>query len=172
MEKTKPTPATFATNYGLILGIIMIVIALIMYYSGMMLEGKQWPMFLYYLIFPITILYSINQFKKQNANLLSLSEALKVGILIALISALVYSVYNLLFNYAIDPEFIDKMIRVTEDKLLENSNIPPEIAEQQIEWVKKLSNPILGSAFWIGLSLFFGLIYSLIGGLVMKKSNA
>ncbi|KJD33327.1 hypothetical protein PK35_05570 [Tamlana nanhaiensis] len=171
MEHNTHSPSKFATNYGLVLGVIMILIAVLMYFSGMMLEGKQWPMIIYYILFPVIIIYCIMQYKKNNGNLLSLSEALKAGITTALISAIVYGLYNILFHYVIDPEFVNKIIAVTEEKLMGTPNIPPEVAEQQLAWVKKLSNPLLGSAFWIALSLFFGLFYSLISGLIMKKQE-
>ena len=62
------------------------------------------------LIFPIVIFYAINKFKKQNANLLSLGQAIKIGLVAAVISALVYGAYALLFNYVIDPDFMNKMM--------------------------------------------------------------
>ena len=73
MESQKITPGKFAMNYGLILGLVMIVIAVIMYVTGMALEGTQWPQFLYYIIFPVVVIYAISQYKKSNGNLLSLS---------------------------------------------------------------------------------------------------
>ena len=65
MEAQQPTPGKFARNYGVILGVIMIFIAVIMYVTGMSLEGVQWPQYLYYIIFPVVIFYAISQFKKQ-----------------------------------------------------------------------------------------------------------
>ena len=171
MESQKLSTGRFAMNYGLTLGAIMILIAVLMYVTGMALEGKQWPQYLYYIIFPGVIIYAISQYKKTNGNLLSLGDAIKIGLAIAIISALVYGVYALIFNYYIDPEFIDQMMRVTEDKLLENPKLTPEMVEQQMEFVKKFSNPILGVSFWIALSAIFGLIYSLIGGLIMKEER-
>ena len=169
MEAQKPTVGKFAMNYGVILGVVMIVIGVIQYVTGMALEGKQWPQWLYYIIFPIVIFYAISQFKKQNANVLSLGQAIKIGLVIAAISAVVYLIYGLIFNYIIDPEFMGQMKEVARDKMLEAPNATPEMVEQQMKVVEMFMNPLVGSALWIGLSLFFGLIYSLIGGLVMKK---
>ncbi|WP_203255747.1 DUF4199 domain-containing protein [Hyunsoonleella ulvae] len=169
METKQLTPGKFSVNYGLILGTIMIVLAAIMYATGMMLEGKQWPMYLYYIIFPAFIIYTISQFKKHNAGLLTLSDALKVGVATAAVSAIVYALYNILFNYVIDPEFINKLMDATREKLYENPKMTEEMIDKSIKMMEKFSNPILGSAIWIGLSAIFGLIYSLIGGLVMKK---
>jgi len=169
METQQPTPGKFARNYGIILGVIMILIGVIMYVTGMSLKGIQWPQYLYYVIFPIVIFYAISQFKKQNANTLSLGQAIKVGVVIALISAIVYIIYGLIFQYIIDPEFMGQMKEVVRDKMMEAPNATQELVDQQMKFVEMFMNPFIGSALWVGLSLFFGLIYSLIGGLVMKK---
>ncbi len=171
MEAQKPTVGKFATNYGVILGVIMILIAVIMYVTGMSLRAEQWPQYLYYIIFPIVIFYAISQFKKQNANVLSLGEAIKLGLAIGAISAIVYIIYGLIFNYVIDPEFMGQVKEVVRDKMLEAPNATQEIVDQQMKFVEMFMNPLVGSALWIGLSLFFGLVYSLIGGLVMKKEQ-
>ncbi len=171
MEAQQPTPGKFARNYGVILGVIMIFIAVIMYVTGMSLQGVQWPQYLYYIIFPVVIFYAISQFKKQNANTLSLGQAIKIGIVIAVISAVVYIIYGLLFNYVIDPEFMGQMKEVVRDKMLEAPNATQEIVDQQMKFVEMFMNPLIGSALWIGLSMFFGLIWSLIAGLVMKKEQ-
>ena len=169
MESQNVPVGNFAKNYGLVLGLILILISVLMYVTGLQLKGEQWPMYIYYIIFPTVIIYAINQYKKSNANLLSLGSAIKIGLLIAVISAIVFAVYGLIFNYIIDPEFQGLAMEATRDKLLENPNLTEELVDQQMVMIKKFSNPLLGSAFWIALSAFFGLIYSLIGGLVMKK---
>ncbi|UJH91988.1 hypothetical protein LZ575_04980 [Antarcticibacterium sp. 1MA-6-2] len=38
-------------------------------------------------------------------------------------------------------------------------------------WIRWMSNPFLGGAIFIAMSAFFGLIYSLLAGLAMKKEN-
>jgi cation transport ATPase len=171
METQKLTPGKFALNYGLILGLVMIAIAVVTYVTGMALKLEQWPQWLYYVIFPVTVIYAISQYKKSNGNLLRLGEAIKLGVMIGIISAIVYVLYGIIFNYIIDPEFMDLMKEATRDKMLENPNMTEEMVDQSMAMVEKFMNPLLGSAMWIALSAFFGLIYSLIGGLVMKKEE-
>ena len=172
MENQKPTAGKFALNYGVILGVLMIAIGVVTYVTGMALEGQQWPNIIYYIAFPVVIMYAISQYKKANANTLSLGDAIKVGLSIAVISAIVYLIYGLLFNYVIDPEFMGQMMEVQRDKLLENPNMTQEAVDQSMKMMEMRINPFVGSAFWVAMSAFFGLIYSLIGGVVMKtKSN-
>jgi hypothetical protein len=171
MEHQKPTAGKFALNYGLILGLIMLSISVIMYVTGMTLEGVQWPVYIYYIAFPVIIMYGISQYKKRNANVLSLGDALKVGLAIAIVSALVYVAWIFIFNYVIDPEFTAQAIEVAKEKMLESPNVTEEQVEQSLEWIEMFSSPAAASAGWTAMSLFFGLIYSLIGGLVMKNNS-
>lgn len=171
MEQQKLSPGKFAMNYGIILGLIMIFISVITYVTGLALEGAQWPNWIYYAAFPIIVLYAISQFKKQNLNILSLSQALKVGILIGVISAIVIMIYSMIFNYLIDSEFMSQMMEVARDKMLENPNMTEEMVDQSMKFIEMFSNPAISGAFMIAMSAVFGLIYSLIGGLIMKREE-
>jgi hypothetical protein len=62
-----------------------------------------------------------------------------------------------------------QMKEVVRDKMLEAPNATQEMVDQQMKVAEMFMSPLVGSALWIGLSMFFGLIWSLIGGLVMKK---
>ncbi|MCB0469042.1 MAG: DUF4199 family protein, partial [Aequorivita sp.] len=86
METQKTSPGKFSVSYGIILGVIMIILAVVMYVTGMALEGKQWPQYLYYLIFPALIIYAISKYKKLNANILSLGDAIKIGLVAGVVS--------------------------------------------------------------------------------------
>ncbi|MFH6769851.1 DUF4199 domain-containing protein [Gaetbulibacter aquiaggeris] len=171
MEPKKLTLGKFAMNYGIILGLIMILISVITYVTGLALEGAQWPNWIYYAAFPVIILYAISQFKKQNLNILSLSQALKIGVLIGVFSAIVITIYSIIFNYLIDPEFMSQMMEVARDKMLENPQMTEEIVDQSMKFVEMFSNPAISGAFMIAMSAIFGLIYSLIGGLIMKREE-
>jgi len=170
MDTQKIPAGKFAVNYGLALGAIMVVISIAMYATDMAFKGQQWPMYLYYAAFPIIIFYAISKYKTYSAGNLSLGEGLKTGIVVALISALVYVVYILLFNYVIDTEYNSKVIEFATEQIAD-SEAPVEAKEMQLKMIEFFSSPVTGSAIWIALSLFFGLLYSLVGGLVMKKTN-
>ncbi|MDU8886455.1 DUF4199 domain-containing protein [Yeosuana sp. MJ-SS3] len=169
METQDLSPGKFSRNYGVYLGMFLIIIAVMMYVTGMQIQGKQWPMYLFYILFPVVIFYAINKYKAHNSNLLSLSEALKVGLSIAIVSALVFSVYSIIFNYIVDPEFIQQVANAEIERQLESGKITEEMVEKSASIREIFTNPIIGSAVWIALSALFGLIYSLIAGLVMKK---
>lgn len=172
MENNTPSVSKFALPNGAILGILLIVIVVIMYVTGMLYEGTQWPMYIYYLIYPFFIGYCIYVYRAKNGGFLKLSQALKVGIAIAAISGLVYAIYNVIFAYVIEPGFAERMLDVARDNMLEqNPNMTDEQLEMGLSIAEKMSNPLLGGAFFIVMSVFFGFIYSLISGLIFKREN-
>ena len=172
MEDAKnPTPGKFAMNYGILLGIILILISVIMYITGMALDGIQWPMYIYYLVFPIVIIIAIKDYKNKNNDFLTLSDALKTGIATGVISALLFLAYNLIFNYIIEPTYSEQIIAKTRDTMSEMDKLTSEQIEMSLKYMKWVSNPLLGGAIWLAFSAFFSLIYSLIAGLIMKNKN-
>jgi len=171
MENNYPT-LKYAFPNGVVLGLLLLVIVVIMYVSGMLLDGVQWPMYLYYLIFPLFIGYVVHGYRKKNGGYMSLGQALKVGVTTAVISAVVYAIYNIIFVTLIDPSFTEKMLEVARDNMYEqNPNMTEEQAEMAMGFAEKFSNPFLGSAFWIVISAFLGFIYSLISGLIFKREK-
>lgn len=172
MEPQKLSPGKFARNYGIVLGVILIFIAVIMYVTGLQLEGVQWPMYIYYIIFPVIIFYAISQYKKAQGNVLTLGDAIKTGLAVTIISALVYAVYNLLFNYVIDPEFMKEVVQAELDRMLESGKMTQEMIDQTAKVREIFTNPFVGTTIWIALSALFGLIYSLIAGLIMKREES
>ena len=172
MEHEQPTTGKFALNYGIILGVVMIALNVVSYVTGQALEGAQWPQVVYYIVFPVVIMYAISTYKKQNANVLSLGNALKLGVVIGIISAIVYILYGLLFNYVIDPEFMGQLMEISTENMIEqNPDMSQVQIDQSVKMMEMMFNPLIGSAFWIAMSALFGLIWSLIGGLVMKSNS-
>ncbi|UJH91987.1 DUF4199 domain-containing protein [Antarcticibacterium sp. 1MA-6-2] len=123
MEKTTTvSPGKIGANYGIILGFILILISVIMYVTGLAYEGAQWPMYVYYVLFPVLIILGIRAYKKENNSFLSLSEALKVGVSIGVISGILFLIYNLIFNYLIEPEFAEQMIEIARNQMAETKH--------------------------------------------------
>ena len=172
MEYQKASVKKAAFPNGLILGLILVFIVVIMYVTDMFIQGTQWPMYIYYLLYPFLIGYFVKSFRTKNGGFLSLGEALKVGVTSAVIGGLIYVIYNIIFVTFIEPDFSAQMLEVARDQMYEQN---PEMTEEQADLAlsiaEKFSNPFLGGAFWIVMSAFFGFIYSLISGLIFKRER-
>ena len=160
-----------ALNSGLIIGGLLLIIVAGMYATGALIEGVQWPMWIYYLLYPVLIGYTVHAYRKANGGYLSLGQAFKVGVTAAVIGGIIYAVYNIIFVTFIEPDFVAQMMEVTREKLFEDPNMTEEQADMTMGFVEKFSDPYLGGAFFIVLSAFFGFIYSLISGLIFKRER-
>ena len=165
------SPGKVGLTYGIYLGLILVIIQVVMYVTGMALEGVQWPIYIYYLIFPALVIFSIYAYKKSNNGSLSFSEALKAGIMTAVASGIIFLIYSLLLIYVIDPGYIDLALERARENMAEQGNLTIEQIDAGMQWVETLTNPLMGGAIWLALSALFGLIYSLIGGAIMKNDK-
>ncbi len=172
MENQEITPKQIMLNYGLLLGFASILISVALYAMGKTYE-PHWSVGVFStLITVVAIITGIKKIKDLNGGFLSLSEALKTGLGIALISGMVLLVYNLIFVTFIEPEYFARMLEVQQQKTMEMyPNFSDEQLEAALEMGKKMSGPMINSAIILIGSLFLGFIISLIGGLIMKKTD-
>tara|TARA_R110001583_G_scaffold73326_1_gene204170 strand:+ start:87 stop:617 length:531 start_codon:yes stop_codon:yes gene_type:complete len=159
-------------NYGLILGVVSILIAVVNYAFGDAYK-PHWIISVIGISVTIAVIvFGLKNIKESNGGFLKLSEALKIGLGIALISALIYVAYLYVFSSFIEPDFYQNLIIVQEQKLIDdNPNFTDEQLEVSVAMMKKFVGPGVTTAFTIAGSLFFGFIISLIAGLIMKKTQ-
>jgi hypothetical protein len=175
--ENKVSPSKSGILYGILFGIIMVLEFVIMYVIGMKsLINTSVGVIVNianYLVLPILFIYlgCTNYKKNINNGFISLNECLKTGISITFIAALIYAVFNVIFNF-IFPEFIDEMIAITKQGMLEKSpTMTSEQIEQGLSIVKKFMNPLIVLPVTLAMYSFFGLIYSLIVGAIVKNEK-
>ena len=159
-------------NYGLILGVVSVILSVAIYAMGKIYDQGFGVMAASFVIMAVIIFMGLKNFKEGNNNLLGLGEALKIGLGIALIGAIISVIYNQIFINFIEPDFMDNMMKVSEQKMLEQY---PNMTDEQLEGAKamqeKFSSPLMGAAMGIIGSLLFGFIISLIEGLILKRTE-
>jgi len=163
---------TIMLNYGLILGFVSIIIGLLNYVFGDVYQ-PHWSLMVLGLIVTTTIIVlGLKKVKEMNSGFLSVGESIKTGLGITLVSALINIVYLYLFYNFIEPEFFTNMVKVQEQVIMETY---PNMSDEQLEAAKQnasmFANTGVNLTITLIASLFFGLIISLIAGLVMKNSE-
>jgi hypothetical protein len=171
------SPAKSGILYGVLFGVIMILEFVIMYIVGMKsLLNTSFGLIVNianYLILPILFIYlgCFNYKKNVNNGFISISESLKIGVSIAFIAALIYAIFSIIFNI-IFPEFINEMISITKETMIaKNPKMTSKELEMGIAMVKKFMNPWIVFPSTLAMYSFFGLIYSLIVGAIIKNNN-
>ena len=144
MENDKPSSAKYSITFGLVNGSFGIILGLMLYSLDMHYQND--PI--------VQIIASV------------------VGILIIMYGVLISIVFNYLMMNFIDPDTLEKGFEFAKQKMLSNDpEMSVETANQFIEMSKGFYTPLSMALTTIIVSLIFGFIVSLIGGLIVKKSQ-
>ena len=172
MDKSVSSIKSTVITYGIILGSISVVFQLMLFFLDMHYKNDSTAGIVSLIIMISVLLYSFISYKKINSGYLSLSEAIKIGLGVSLISALITIIYTQILINFLDPETMQKSLDLSMNTMRsENPEIPQEALDTARSIQEKMSSPLIFSAVQIIFSLFFGFIISLIGGLVVKKSK-
>jgi len=172
MNPKNPSLKSIIITYGLLLGGISVVFQLMLFFLDMHYKNDTTAGIVSLVIMIGIMLYAFLQYRKSNEGFLSLGEALKMGIGIALVSALIGIVYTQILINVLDPDTMQKQMELSMETLkAENPEIPQEALETARSIQEKMSSPLILTAIQIVFALFFGFIISLIGGLIVKKSR-
>ena len=172
MEGQKSTTKSIMLNYGLVLGFISILLNVINFAFGSVYEPHI-IMTIVGIVVPIAFyVLGLKKVKEANDGYLGLGEAIKVGLGIALVSAIVFLVYFLIFTSFIEPEFYARTLELREAQIIEKyPNFTDEQLEAAMGLQRKINTPGILLPLMVIMSLFFGFIIALIAGAIMKKSK-
>ncbi len=159
-------------KYGLLLGISKVIVELLNYAFGDLYVRPWWVGLLGFALFVGFIVWAINDYKALNDGYLRVNEAIKTGLGISLIAAVIGAIFLYVLIYYIEPGFIEKSLEVQEQLMLEkNPDMDEQTLEMALDMARKFMNPFFLFAATIAGTLIFGLIISLIAGLVMQKKE-
>ena len=172
MENNSSTLKSYILQYGLLLGGISVVFALMLFFLDMHYTQESSVGIISIIITIAVIVLGQYNFRKDNNGFLSFGEALKLGVGIALISSIIGVTYQVLLVTVIDPDTIPKMITIAENQLYESY---PEMSQEQIDQMLEMQNkfitPKMMAAFGLIGGVFIGFIISLITGLILKRNR-
>jgi hypothetical protein len=157
-------------NYGLYLGIIGVFIHLAFYATGNLIELGWLSGVLGFIAMIILIILGIKKFKADNGGFLTFGQALKVGVGIAVISAVISTIYTLIFTNFIEPGIQDQMMEVQKQAWID-AGLNDDQIEASEAMAKKFNSPMITAPIAIVVSAFLGFIVSAIGGAIMKKTE-
>ncbi|MDA8686660.1 DUF4199 domain-containing protein [Robiginitalea sp.] len=168
METQKLTTGKQSLNYGLLLGAVGVAFNFMLYTVDAHTTQSPVIQIVNIAISVAIIFWGILGFKKVNGGFLKMSEALKLGTGMSLIAGILQIGYTLLLVNVLDTGFVRRVIELRIAEAAQQNGMTPEQIEQGIEMGIKF--------FWFGypvmliVSVIFGLIIGLVGGLIFKKS--
>lgn len=175
---TKAYPAKSSFLYAIIFGVIMVLEFVVMYAIGMKsLVHSSAGLIVNtanYLILPVLFIFlGCYNYKNTSTNgTISLNECLKIGVSITCIAAFIYATFNVLFNILF-PEFITEMIDISKEAMMAKSpHLNTEELNKEISVMKKFMNPYIVFPVTLAMYSFFGLLYSLLIGAILKNKKS
>ena len=160
----------YAATYGLILGILSILVSVIDYSFGFYGQSSL----IKYLGFAVLICgivyFTIKYRNEQCDGYLSYGQSVGFGLLLCLFSAVVTAVFTYFLITVIEPEYIARVLEITEQKLIEKGLSGAEL-DKALEASKMFMGPGMITFFSILTSLFIGLIICLITSIFTKRER-
>lgn len=172
MENNSSTLKSHILQYGLLLGGISVVFALMLFFLDMHYSQESAVGIISIAITAAVIILGQYNFRKENEGFLSFGESLKLGVGIALISSVIGVTYQVLLVTVIDPDTIPKMIEIAKNQLYDAN---PEMTQEQLDGIlemqKKFISPQMMVAFGLIGGLLIGFVISMISGLILKRNR-
>ena len=169
MDKNDVSIWKHSMNYGLIVGFAFIIIAVILYLFD--LTNPTISQFVNFLIILVGIVIGTKSYRDNTlGGVISYSKALGAGTLIIFFSSIILAFYTYLFFTVIDPDAVEKIFELSEEKMIEKG-MPDEQIEIAIEMTRKFTTPLLISVMIIFSITFWGFVFSLITSIFLKKAG-
>ena len=157
-----------AVKWGLILGIISIVLFLAIYFGGLM--GESWPSWISAVISAGIIYMAHKEFKEQGDGYMSYGKGLGIGTFTSAISAAVSSIFAYVYMKYINTDYTTELVDITRYQM-ENQGQSDEQIEMAMGMVEKFMTPEAMLGMGLVAGIFFGFIISLIISAISKNSD-
>ena len=144
MNDQNSSTKSIIINYGIILGSISVLFQLMLFFLDMHYKNDSTAGIVSLIIMIGVLLYSLISHKKINGGYLLLSEALKIGLGVSLVSALISIIYTQILINFLDPETMRKSLDLTMDTMRsENPEIPQEALDTARSIQEKMSSTLI-----------------------------
>ncbi len=171
LDVKNASPFPTALRYGVIGGLLVIVIGLIQYLLGITSTISQavgWLSMLITIVFPVLAIRGHRD--NDLGGYISYGRGLGTGVLTALIIGLVTAIWTILLYNVIDPSIMDQIMQVQAEAMEEQGMSDEDIENVATMTGKFMTAPVM-AAIGFGTSLLFGFVASLIAGAVMKRER-
>lgn len=156
-------------EYGVIIGLVSIVIDLTFYFSGVDYQSG-WKTFIGMIAGLILAIVILKMYRDQKrGGVMSFSQGLVMGILSFLWSGVLVAIYVYLFVGYVDPGIIEMIMDQQYEEML-NGGMAESQVEQAMEITEMFMKPWVFALITIFSNGFMGVVYSLIAAGITKKN--
>ena len=162
---------SFATQFGLLTGLVLIVFTLILFLVGV---GDKSPVHFISLVIYIGMIYwgITNIRERQLEGVMSYGKAFGTGFWISLFAAILVGIFTFFYLKYIDTGALTRAMTAAEDKILAaNPNISDADLDKALSMAKTFSTPIFSAIGQFIGDLIIGTVFSLIIAIFAKRED-
>jgi hypothetical protein len=164
----KPSQAALALKWGVISALATIILSTAINISGLW-KVTGVSMFAFLPMIVILVL-CMKEFRENNGGFMAFGEGLSIGMLTSAVSALISSLWGLVYTSIIDPTFMGQ-IREFQIEQMEEKGLGDEQIEAAMKMSEKFTSGSMTFLFGLLGTLFFAFIFSLIISAILKKNR-
>ncbi len=154
---------------GLILALVGIAFSLVLYFFDLTLNKTAG-----YINVPIQLilLYILLKSYRDNSmhGQITYGQSVGAGVVIFVYASIIVAIYTYLLYTVIDPGLASKQLAMTEE-LMTKKGAPQAAIDASMAMTTKIMKPAIIAFFSIIKTVFFGLIYSLLVSIFIKKEG-
>lgn len=170
--KNKVSVKKYILKYGILYGITSTSFSYLTYLSEYYTKQNLFHGTILFLITLSYTLIGIFFFKKNNNNLISIKESLKIGLGISIIASLIIALFKIILIKIIDPDIILQFDDKQFERIAKTSgDFSKENIEKKVAITKTYTSSMVILGMTIIENLFIGFLLSLIIGLIIRKKK-
>ena len=151
-----------ALIYGAILGFVGILLGVIFYIMD--LVTANWSSYLSIVVGIAVLAYCLVAYRKEYlGGFATFGQIFVMALVIGIISSIITTIYSYVLYTVIDPELIDKIRLVAEEKMMNNPRIPENMLDDMIERMAKNFEP----KRMLTMALIVGVVVNAVIGLIL-----
>lgn len=155
--------------YGFISGVAMVVIAAVLYVTGITMKN-EYASYIAQIPFLAGIILNAMAYSKANDGFVTFGNVFGSGFKMSMIVAIVMVAWMIASAF-IFPDMKEKILQMSRDNMMARSQrLTEDQIDMSINFMRKYWTVIMVGSAILG-TLFFGAIFSLIGGAVAKKNG-
>jgi len=177
IEETQPTLMNHAVKWGVIVGVINIILLLLIYVIDITLLANWWVGILFLIINLIVVIYAGINFRNTGDGYLRFGKAFTYSFVLLIVAGLIGLVFRIILFLVIDPDAVSVIADATVDKteqMLSNFGMDDSQIDEAVEKAREnVVKQYTVSGMLIGylISIIFAAIGALIVGAIIKKKN-
>ncbi|MCB0558613.1 MAG: DUF4199 domain-containing protein [Lewinellaceae bacterium] len=178
IDPSKVSAWPTASRYGLLAGLVLVVLGLLVHLSGMVDYtdqggGSNWVVnILNWGITIAAIVMAVKQHREEDlGGFISFGRSFRVGFLVTLVIMVISVVWGYIFFSFVEPGLIEDILTASREQMIEKQGMSEEQAEQGLKMMSWMFTPAMMSIMGGIFSLIAGVVFSLIVGAIMKREH-